>query len=175
MSDPDPGLFIPLQKNAMDIWRFAACWEYTAASFRYQFQTQLIEEVYEIGIEEPGKGLSEKRASFTEMRNKVGYFCYIRDIAAAFSGNTKLEAGPFHFFKQKGIRSCFSGLPCSHKSRRAAADDNYSSCLHIQWYRCLGGDIHAACAARWMCVDRLTDRSRRKASWPTNDPCPEAL
>jgi len=50
MSDPDSTLFIPLQKNAMDIWRFAACREYTAASFRYQFQTQLIEEVYEIGI-----------------------------------------------------------------------------------------------------------------------------
>ncbi len=99
MLDPDPGLFIPLQKNSPGILRFAACRENTAASFSYQLQAQFIEEFYKIGIEEPGKGLPKKRAGFAEMGNKVGYLDDICDIAAALSCNTKLKTGLFHFFQ----------------------------------------------------------------------------
>ena len=61
------------------------------------------------------------------MGNKVGYLGNIGDVAAAFSGNTQLEAGPFHFFKQKRIRSRFSCLSRSHQPCRTAADDNDAS------------------------------------------------
>ena len=134
MRDPDSGLFTPMQKRAVNIRRVAACRENTPAPFGDQLQAQRIEKGHEFAVEKAGKGLPEKRTCFTEMKNKVGYFGDIGDIAAALSGNTELEAGPFHFFKQTGLCSGFSRLPRSHQPCRATADDNDMSCLHYSWF-----------------------------------------
>jgi hypothetical protein len=134
MSEPYPSLFIPLHKHAMNIRRFAAGRENTAASFGDHFQTQLIEKIDQIAVEKAGKGLPKKWTRIAEMGNEVAYVGNIGDIATALSGNTKLETGPFHFFKQQRIRACLGSLPRGHEACRATADDNHASCNHIQQF-----------------------------------------
>ena len=148
----------PPHKAIYDVLSVLAGREDTPPTLSDAGHSQIVEEGHQIVREEPRERLAQETAIGAEMRDEVGKWCYIGQVAPALAGDAQLAARAIHLLEQQRTGPPLRGLPGGEQPGCACTDHDHAwfrhgrtSCREAQACAPLQDEAGLSARLMWRC------------------------